>query len=1216
MLAGGAIAGLVLSSATMSSGGAHALEVPRAVAVSAAPAPGEQQPRAVAGAADPGATATPAGVTSVPVTAGKARGSGLWGYAGDVQTRTSGSVFSYGLSLSPADGALWVTDSAKIIWTSNSLACSLAGGKVVGSFCYVGQSRVLKYGLTTEPDWALGEYRGNGGYGSPATRANAGVGANYTPRADALVLDGTTLPGGRLNGVRGIAATDSGGAWAIDADFAEGALGGQGLAARVLTGDGSEGPSFGKTTWPSGSSWTNRHHPEAFDYPVGIARLGSGNLVATSSTPELLKEYREDGSFVRNILLTQPAGSAGAGDKGYRSPYAVAADPSTPENDVLVGYTDPGADNPSFIERVNLDVCTTEEATTPVGSFRDRCEVLDRIGVGTLGIGSGPGVNTSDAVTFAIQVDPSSGDIYVGQRQGAVRVFATDGSPLGGFPGYGVGTQNGMLQNVRGIGFDARGLLYATTSEGASATRVQIFGRTPDAVTGLAARYSDASMTEVELSWDAPSVAEAAGQLPTRDFVIEMSTDGGAQWNLIDRPLSLDTTAAITGLNPETVPVFRVAAWNEAGNGDAARVRPELPPSTLVIEQLGNGLQAADPAEPARFPAKTDVEFRYVVTNEGPAPVTGIEVSDSVLGEITEVVAPEGFVGDLAPGEAVTLVASGGALPAGAYEAETIATGTSQGEPVSARTQWFGFGAVLAATVAKTGNGLLAPTEENPARVSADSEVAFAYRVTNTGNVAVGITGVADSELGAVDTVVSPEQFSGRLEPGATAVYTAAGTVGAGSYRNDVTVTYAEADPGSSGAPDAEELTATASWFGEGIASDLSLRTTGNGVAAPLAEEPVWLRVDAEVAFAHLITNGGTADLTIDAVTDSVLGELALPADFGGVLEPGGSVVVSATAAQLEGARVTEVTVTAHDELDRALEASDRWHGFGVAGGISLEMTGDGVVAERAESPRDVVASATTSFGYTVTNDSNAPVTLTGVTSFEVGSGTAPSGFTGVLGVGESVEFSGEAPAPAGAWAATGSAVGLDAAGLAVEAHHEWHGFGVAAQLQLVQLGAGVAAPSEAEAVPVAAGSEVSFRYVLHNSGNTTVALDEIADTVPGEIQAPDDYSGVVEPGATVEFTAVGPVALGSYVAEVSASGVETRLRSPVAASASWHGIGVAVPGPTPPGPTTNEGTGVPLAATGGEAAQALWGGAGALLALVGGALLASRLPRRTPGAE
>lgn len=64
-------------------------------------------------ATDPAATSTPAGVTSVPETDGKARGSGLWGYAGDVKTRASGKVFSYGLSVSPADGALWVTDSAK-----------------------------------------------------------------------------------------------------------------------------------------------------------------------------------------------------------------------------------------------------------------------------------------------------------------------------------------------------------------------------------------------------------------------------------------------------------------------------------------------------------------------------------------------------------------------------------------------------------------------------------------------------------------------------------------------------------------------------------------------------------------------------------------------------------------------------------------------------------------------------------------------------------------------------------------------------------------------------------------------------------------------------------------------------------------------------------------------------------------------------------------------
>ena len=96
---------------------------------------------------DPAVATTAPGTTSVPTTAGKAKGSGLWGYAGDVKTRTAGNVFSYGIDVSPADGSLWVTDSAKIVWTGNTFLCGISGGVLVGPAgpCYVGDSKLHHY---------------------------------------------------------------------------------------------------------------------------------------------------------------------------------------------------------------------------------------------------------------------------------------------------------------------------------------------------------------------------------------------------------------------------------------------------------------------------------------------------------------------------------------------------------------------------------------------------------------------------------------------------------------------------------------------------------------------------------------------------------------------------------------------------------------------------------------------------------------------------------------------------------------------------------------------------------------------------------------------------------------------------------------------------------------------------------------------------------------
>ncbi|MGC3953879.1 MAG: hypothetical protein QM804_06440 [Propionicimonas sp.] len=270
---------------------------------------------------DPAVASTPLGTTSVPVTPGKAQGSGLWGYAGDVKTRSSGTVFSYGLAFSPTDESLWVTDSAKIRWTTNTLVCGFLGGvHMGGSVCYLGDSRLHHYELDSAADWSRGEYQSNGTYGSVAAGSNAGVGANYQRLADAQVMTGDSMPSGQFAGVRGVAVTNSGVAWTLDSDAGYAWANHANHALRMVNPDGTEAGALGITTWPSGTTWTNRHHPEAFDYPVGIARMANGHMIATSQTAELLKEYAEDGTFVRNIYLHELVDTLYAGTPATATP--------------------------------------------------------------------------------------------------------------------------------------------------------------------------------------------------------------------------------------------------------------------------------------------------------------------------------------------------------------------------------------------------------------------------------------------------------------------------------------------------------------------------------------------------------------------------------------------------------------------------------------------------------------------------------------------------------------------------------------------------------------------------------------------------------------------------------------------------------------------------------------------------------------------------------
>ena len=747
----------------------------------------------------PAVVKTAAGTTSVAPTQGKAQGSGLWGYVGDIKTRQGDKVFNYDVEVSPTDGSVWVTDSAKVIYTSNSFVCSLSGGTMVSpTACYAGESRVMKFGLEAGADWATGQYRVDGGYAATPATGNAGVGANYADRADAKVTNGSDLPNGRFAGVRGLAFTKAGTPWAIDADFGLTAVATGGKGARILTPDLSgEGASFGQLTWPFGSAWANRYDPLAFDYAAGATRMGNGNIIITHQTAELLKEFTPDGTFVRTLYLHQPQGSAYASDAGYRSPYAIAADPAN--GDLLVGYIDPGKGNQSFIERIDPTSCTTEPTgNLPARSTRDRCAVKKTIGLGTLATG-----DDQTWATFAIAVEPRTGDIYVAQRSGLVSVFASDGTPRGKFTGFGGGAKDGQLATVRGLTFDARGFLYATVSEGVAAARVEIFARTPDPITGLNARYTDASKTSVDLSWDALATGVTRdAQAPVRDYVVEASTDGGATWKVLPTEAGTAASQRVTGLSADASYQFRLSAWNEAGNGDVAVAAPTLPPSAITVVKAGAGETTATSEDALIVGADDEIEFTYTVTNEGPSTVTDLQLTDSVIGAVTEVVTP-GFDSTLQPGASVTFRAVG-PVGAGEYTNTVTAHATSAGQPVTATDEWFGFGATSGLSVHKRGDGVAAPSQDAAHHVPAGTQVTFTYLITNEGNLPLAVHEVEDDMLGLI---APPEGFDGVLDAGASVEFTAAGPVGAGDYRNVVMVL---------GEDVAGEISATDAWFGVG----------------------------------------------------------------------------------------------------------------------------------------------------------------------------------------------------------------------------------------------------------------------------------------------------------------------------------------------------------------------------------------------------------------
>jgi ELWxxDGT repeat protein len=178
---------------------------------------------------------------------------------------------------------------------------------------------------------------------------------------------------------------------------------------------------------------------------------------------------------------------------------------------------------------------------------------------------------------------------FMAEDAEGVRLFQTDGSAAGtepvefvGVPGFralaALGSLNGSLlfQGDDGaIGAE----LWALAAPAAVA---------PGAPIGLSAVAGDG---QASLSWSAPA---STGGSAITDYVVEYSADGGENWSALDDDVAPTTSVTVTSLTNGVSYVFRVAAVNAVGTGQAA-VSPAVTPEALtVIESKGDVTLGSD----------------------------------------------------------------------------------------------------------------------------------------------------------------------------------------------------------------------------------------------------------------------------------------------------------------------------------------------------------------------------------------------------------------------------------------------------------------------------------------------------------------------------------------------------------------------------------------------------------------------------------------------
>lgn len=490
--------------------------------------------------------------TSAPTSIGRAVGSNRWGYVGDVETRApDDTVFNYGVGINPVTGALVVSDSGKVVYSR--LGCALAGFPAGTTTCQLGTPRVFEYRTTSTDETARTDYTVDGTFvRTPAPDqtpgSNGGLGAIYQPLADRKV-DALGAPA-TGHGPRGVTFTQDGTTWVVDSEATAPVDATPPVPGAVLR----YGPGLTRLGAAGYTgAWGQKDNPlGVMFYRVSNATTPNNTVLVNSEVSDRVAEFNADGSFKRYLKLDLPAAEAqqqsgNPDDQGYRNPYGVSVDPVDGSMYIsLINFRDDPTFSQSFIEKRDAEG-----------------NVLTLFGHDVL---------PTRQVIFGTAVDPATRHVFAWTADGKeLYEFDQDGTPVDTF----TPAQFPGLGTIRGVSFDRNNRMYVTVAEGTSNARVMIFGRTPDPMGQTCVRRSEDG-TSATLTFDCGSDPThsadgrpPAGQTPLLDYLVEQSNDGGETWQIVPKDsASTARTRTVTGLDPASEPLFRVSAWNEAGNGD------------------------------------------------------------------------------------------------------------------------------------------------------------------------------------------------------------------------------------------------------------------------------------------------------------------------------------------------------------------------------------------------------------------------------------------------------------------------------------------------------------------------------------------------------------------------------------------------------------------------------------------------------------------------
>ena len=548
----------------------------------------------------------------------------------------------------------------------------------------------------------------------------------------------------------------------------------------------------------------------------------------------------------------------------------------------------------------------------------------------------------------------------------------------------------------------------------------------------------------------------------------------------------------------------------------------------ISIEKATNGADA-DVAPGLNIPVGDDVEWTYVVSNDGNVILDNVVVTDS------EGVALTCDAATIAVGGTVTCTGSGTAV-AGAYSNTGSVTATDPaGDELTASDPSNYFGSNPGLTIKKATNGDDAVAAPGPS-IAVGEAVNWTYVVTNIGNETVTDLDVTDSDPG-----VSVTCLLTVLDAGADTTCTARGTATAGQYENIGSVT---------GMVNGVELAASDPSHYFGVTSGITLEKSTNGEDADTATGPV-ISVGGSVEWVYVITNGSNTEITGLALVDTDIGAVACPA---AVLAAGDSMTCTASGIATAGQYMNEATVTATGSLGEALSATDLSHYFGASPAITVDKATNDVDSPAAPGEEITVGEAV-EWTYVVTNSGNTALSAVAVVDDMGVAVTCPAT---ELAIGDSIICTGSGTAIEGGYANTATVTGTDPSGTKVDDTDTSHYTGVpvvVAADPIFDLALRQTFANGENTAVVEPGAKVNYTITVLNQGETAAADIEITNYIPDGLVLSDpnwtlDDNGnavftlqpgnVLLPGATLDIplslTIDGPLDGAENVSEISAA--------------------------------------------------------------------------------